>query len=199
MEKSDYLKLFLRKEVAAASAEFMYKAMSALQIEKKEETIRQFVSDIKEIRKVETIRFLQISLTYHKALMGKPFYGLLGFGPSLYLAPPVLERELDWGWMYNPYYDFCERISIESKKYVMQITKKDLETIFMLELDETKHIVRQLFEETAADLIQSKELCEFGVKTGLQIQLSDYMGPYEELCTFDNQSEQLGGLMNGIL
>lgn len=199
MEKNDSMNRFLSGEVAAASTEFIHNAMKALQNESKENTVDQFVSALKECLNDGRVCFLQITLIHHKVLLGKEFYHLQGFDSSFYLSPPIFESVLDWDWMYHPYYEFCRKIRDESKRYVMQFQKKDIDQICMLELDETKHIVRRLFSEAVSDLIRSKEFCAFGIKTGLQIQLSDYMGEYEELYTFDNESEKLGAMMNGVL
>ena len=100
--------------------------------------------------------------------------------------------------MYEPYYEFCEKIMVSSRKYVMQITKEDLARLCLLELEETKGIVRRMFQESLADILTGETFQKAASQREISIQLSDYMGEYEPLLVLNRQTNETGEWLNGI-
>lgn len=199
MEMNSAMRLFIRNEIASESAKWIYKAMTVLQAENKNKTINHLLDELEaEISDVR-VCYIQISLLRYRILQKRPFYQLQIFGPEFYLAPPLAEKELQWNWMYEPYYEFCEKITASSRKYVMQITDADLSRLCLLELEETKEIVRRMFQESLADLLTRETFQRAASQREISIQLSDYMGEYEPLLVLNHQTKETGEWLNGIL
>ncbi len=199
MEMNSAMRLFIRNEIASESAKWIYKAMTVLQAENKDQTIKRFLDELEEgLSDIRTC-YIQISLLRYQILQKRPFYQLQIFGPEFYLAPPLAEKELQWNWMYEPYYEFCEKITASSRKYVMQITDADLSRLCLLELEETKEIVRRMFQESLADLLTRETFQRAASQREISIQLSDYMGEYEPLLVLNHQTKETGEWLNGIL
>lgn len=199
MEMNSAMRLFIRNEIASESAKWIYKAMTVLQAENKNKTINHLLDELEaEILDVR-VCYIQISLLRYRILQKRPFYQLQIFGPEFYLAPPLAEKELQWNWMYEPYYEFCEKITASSRKYVMQITDADLSRLCLLELEETKEIVRRMFQESLADLLTRETFQRAASQREISIQLSDYMGEYEPLLVLNHQTNETGEWLNGIL
>ncbi|MCI8533654.1 MAG: hypothetical protein HFI17_16080 [Lachnospiraceae bacterium] len=199
MEMNSAMRLFIRNEIASESAKWIYKAMTVLQAENKNKTINHLLDELEaEISDVR-VCYIQISLLRYRILQKRPFYQLQIFGPEFYLAPPLAEKELQWNWMYEPYYEFCEKITASSRKYVMQITDADLSRLCLLELEETKEIVRRMFQESLADLLTRETFQRAASQREISIQLSDYMGEYEPLLVLNHQTNETGEWLNGIL
>lgn len=199
MEMNSAMRLFIRNEIASESAKWIYKAMTVLQAENKNKTINHLLDELEaEISDVR-VCYIQISLLRYQILQKRPFYQLQIFGPEFYLAPPLAEKELQWNWMYEPYYEFCEKITASSRKYVMQITDADLSRLCLLELEETKEIVRRMFQESLADLLTRETFQRAASQREISIQLSDYMGEYEPLLVLNHQTKETGEWLNGIL
>lgn len=199
MEMNSAMRLFIRNEIASESAKWIYKAMTVLQAENKNKTINHLLDELEaEILDVR-VCYIQISLLRYRILQKRPFYQLQIFGPEFYLAPPLAEKELQWNWMYEPYYEFCEKITASSRKYVMQITDADLSRLCLLELEETKEIVRRMFQESLADLLTRETFQRAASQREISIQLSDYMGEYEPLLVLNHQTKETGEWLNGIL
>ncbi|MFR1885493.1 MULTISPECIES: hypothetical protein [Lachnospiraceae] len=100
--------------------------------------------------------------------------------------------------MYEPYYEFCENITVSSQKYVMQITNEDLARLCLLELEETKGIVWRMFQESLADILTREAFRRAASQREISIQLSDYMGKYEPLLVLNRQTNETGEWLNGI-
>lgn len=199
MEMNSAMWLFIRNEIASESAKWIYQAMTVLQAENKDQTIKRFLDELEEgLSDIRTC-YIQISLLRYQILQKRPFYQLQIFGPEFYLAPPLAEKELQWNWMYEPYYEFCEKITASSRKYVMQITDADLSRLCLLELEETKEIVRRMFQESLADLLTRETFQRAASQREISIQLSDYMGEYEPLLVLNHQTKETGEWLNGIL
>ncbi len=199
MEMNSAMRLFIRNEIASESAKWIYQAMTVLQAENKDQTIKRFLDELEEgLSDIRTC-YIQISLLRYQILQKRPFYQLQIFGPEFYLAPPLAEKELQWNWMYEPYYEFCEKITASSRKYVMQITDADLSRLCLLELEETKEIVRRMFQESLADLLTRETFQRAASQREISIQLSDYMGEYEPLLVLNHQTNETGEWLNGIL
>ena len=199
MEMNSAMRLFIRNEIASESAKWIYKAMTVLQAENKNKMINHVLDELEaEISDVR-VCYIQISLLRYRILQKRPFYQLQIFGPEFYLAPPLAEKELQWNWMYEPYYEFCEKITASSRKYVMQITDADLSRLCLLELEETKEIVRRMFQESLADLLTRETFQRAASQREISIQLSDYMGEYEPLLVLNHQTNETGEWLNGIL
>ncbi len=199
MEMNSAMRLFIRNEIASESAKWIYKAMTVLQAENKNKTINHLLDELEaEILDVR-VCYIQISLLRYRILQKRPFYQLQIFGPEFYLAPPLAEKELQWNWMYEPYYEFCEKITASSRKYVMQITDADLSRLCLLELEETKEIVRRMFQESLVDLLTRETFQRAASQREISIQLSDYMGEYEPLLVLNHQTKETGEWLNGIL
>lgn len=199
MEMNSAMRLFIRNEIASESAKWIYKAMTVLQAENKNKTINHLLDELEaEISDVR-VCYIQISLLRYRILQKRPFYQLQIFGPEFYLAPPLAEKELQWNWMYEPYYEFCEKITASSRKYVMQITDADLSRLCLLELEETKEIVRRMFQESLVDLLTRETFQRAASQREISIQLSDYMGEYEPLLVLNHQTKETGEWLNGIL
>ena len=199
MEMNSAMRLFIRNEIASESAKWIYKAMTVLQAENKNKTINHLLDELEaEILDVR-VCYIQISLLRYRILQKRPFYQVQIFGPEFYLAPPLAEKELQWNWMYEPYYEFCEKITASSRKYVMQITDADLSRLCLLELEETKEIVRRMFQESLADLLTRETFQRAASQREISIQLSDYMGEYEPLLVLNHQTNETGEWLNGIL
>ncbi len=199
MEMNSAMRLFIRNEIASESAKWIYKAMTVLQAENKNKTINHLLDELEaEILDVR-VCYIQISLLRYRILQKRPFYQLQIFGPEFYLAPPLAEKELQWNWMYEPYYEFCEKITASSRKYVMQITDADLSRLCLLELEETKEIVRRMFQESLVDLLTRETFQRAASQREISIQLSDYMGEYEPLLVLNHQTNETGEWLNGIL
>ena len=199
MEMNSAMRLFIRNEIVSESAKWIYQAMTVLQAENKDQTIKRFLDELEEgLSDIRTC-YIQISLLRYQILQKRPFYQLQIFGPEFYLAPPLAEKELQWNWMYEPYYEFCEKITASSRKYVMQITDADLSRLCLLELEETKEIVRRMFQESLADLLTRETFQRAASQREISIQLSDYMGEYEPLLVLNHQTKETGEWLNGIL
>lgn len=110
-----------------------------------------------------------------------------------------MEIHLQWDWMYEPYYEFCEKITVSSRKYVMQITSEDLAQLCLLELEETKEIVRRMFQESLADILTRETFQRATSQRRVSIQLSNYMGKYEPLLVLESKTNETGEWLNGIL
>jgi hypothetical protein len=120
------------------------------------------------------------------------------FGPAFYLASPLSEKELKWDWLYEPYYAFCEEIKASSKKYVMQISAENLAKLCLLELEETKEIIRCLFRESLFHILTGEVFQQAVKQREISIHLSDYKGEYEPLLVLNNQTKETGEWLNGI-
>ena len=81
----------------------------------------------------------------------------------------------------------------------MQITDADLSRLCLLELEETKEIVRRMFQESLADLLTRETFQRAASQREISIQLSDYMGEYEPLLVLNHQTNETGEWLNGIL
>ena len=92
MEMNKAMKMFVENEVASASARWVYKAMSVLQTENKEKTIKSFLDELEEGISDERACYLQITLLRHRTLQKRPFYLIQTFGPEFYLASPLEEK-----------------------------------------------------------------------------------------------------------
>lgn len=189
---------FLQNEVASASARWQYQAMSVLQKENKRETIKRFVDELQEGISNEDTCYLQIALMRYRTLQKRPFYQLQAFGSGFYLMPPQMEKELTWEWLYGPYYTFCEEMTVASRRYVMQISQADLSQLFMLELEESKQVVRRVFQESLPEILRRGTVKEASSRRTISIQLSDYMGRYETLLVLDPQTRRIGDWLDGI-
>ena len=199
MEMNKAMKVFIKNEVAFASAKWIHQAMSVFQIEHKEKTIHYFLDELNKGIADERVHYIQIALLRYKTLQKKPFYQIQTFGSAFYLAVPLSEKELKWDWLYEPYYAFCEEIKASSKKYVMQISAENLAQLCLLELEETKEIVRRMFQESLVDLLTRETFQRAASHREISIQLSDYMGEYEPLLVLNHQTKETGEWLNGIL
>lgn len=198
MEMSNAIKRFVKNEVASASAKWIYQAMSVLQTDSKEKTVKNFLTELAEEISDEKVCYLQITLMKYRILQKRPFYRIQTFGPEFYLASPLSEKELRWDWMYKPYYEFCEEIAVSSRKYVMQISEEDLSRICLLEAEETKEIVRRIFQESLISILTGKIFQTISYQREVSIHLSDYMGEYEPLLVLNSQTKETGEWLNGI-
>ena len=198
MEMNKAMKMFVENEVALASAKWIHQAMSVLQIENKEKTMNHFLDELKEGIADERVNYVQIVLLRYKTLQTNPFYQMQNFGPAFYLASPLSEKELKWDWLYEPYYAFCEEIKVSSKKYVMQISAENLAKLCLLELEETKEIIRCLFRESLFHILTGEVFQQAVKQREISIHLSDYRGEYEPLLVLNNQTKETGEWLNGI-
>lgn len=198
MEMNDAMKIFVRNEVALASAKWIHQAMTVFQTENKEETIRCFLEELEEGISDERVCYLQITLLRHRTLQKRPFYQIQTFGSEFYLAPPLSEKELGWDWLYDPYYQFCEEVTASSQKYVMQISAQHLSQLCLAELEETKEIIRQVFQESMIRILTEPPFQSVIDKREVSIHLSDYMGDYETLLVLNEQSKKTGEWIDGI-
>lgn len=146
----------------------------------------------------ERVNYVQIALLRYKTLQKKSFYQMQTFGPAFYLASPLSEKELKWDWLYEPYYAFCEEIKASSKKYVMQISAENLAQLCLLELEETKEIIRHLFRESLFPILTGEVFQQAVKQREISIHLSDYRGEYEPLLVLNNQTKETGEWLNGI-
>lgn len=199
MEMNRAMNLFLKNEVASASAKWVYRAMSVLHTENKGKTIKEFLDELEEGIADEQVCYLQITLLRYRTLQKRPFYQIRTFGPEFYLAPPLTEKELEWNWLYEPYYQFCEEITDSSKKYVMQISSENLSQLCLLELEETKPIIQRLFQESLFGILTGPSFQKAASNREISFHLGDYMGEYENLLILDNQTKETGEWLNGIL
>ena len=158
-----------------------------------------FLDELEEGISDERACYLQITLLRHRTLQKRPFYQIQTFGPEFYLASPLEEKELGWDWLYGPYYEFCEEIAVSSRKYVMQISEEDLSRICLLEAEETKEIVRRIFQESLISILTGKIFQTISYQREVSIHLSDYMGEYEPLLVLNHQTNETGEWLNGIL
>ena len=198
MEMNKAMKMFVKNEVAFASAKWIHQAMSVFQIEHKEKTIHYFLDELNEGIADERVHYIQIALLRYKTLQKKPFYQIQTFGSAFYLASPLSEKELKWDWLYEPYYAFCEEIKVSSKKYVMQISAENLAKLCLLELEETKEIIRCLFRESLFHILTGEVFQQAVKQREISIHLSDYRGEYEPLLVLNNQTKETGEWLNGI-
>lgn len=198
MEMNKAMNMFVKNEVASASAKWIYQAMSVLQIENKAKTISHFLNELEEGILDERVCYLQITLLRYKTLQKKPFYQIQTFGPAFYLTSPLSEKELGWDWLYEPYYAFCEEITASSKKYVMQISAENLAQLCLLELEETKEIIRRIFRESLIHILTGEVFQRAAKQREIYIHLSNYMGKYEPLLVLNNQTKETGEWLNGI-
>ncbi len=198
MEMNKAMKVFIKNEVAFASAKWIHQAMSVLQIENKEKTMNHFLDELKDSIADERVNYVQIVLLRYKTLQKNPFYQMQTFGPAFYLASPLSEKELKWDWLYEPYYAFCEEIKVSSKKYVMQISAENLAKLCLLELEETKEIIRCLFRESLFHILTGEVFQQAVKQREISIHLSDYRGEYEPLLVLNSQTKETGEWLNGI-
>lgn len=198
MEMNKAMKMFVENEVALASAKWIHQAMSVFQIEHKEKTIHYFLDELNKGIADERVHYIQIALLRYKTLQKKPFYQIQTFGSAFYLAVPLSEKELKWDWLYEPYYAFCEEIKVSSKKYVMQISAENLAKLCLLELEETKEIIRCLFRESLFHILTGEVFQQAVKQREISIHLSDYRGEYEPLLVLNNQTKETGEWLNGI-
>ena len=198
MEMNKAMKVFIKNEVAFASAKWIHQAMSVFQIEHKEKTIHYFLDELNKGIADERVHYIQIALLRYKTLQKKPFYQIQTFGSAFYLAVPLSEKELKWDWLYEPYYAFCEEIKVSSKKYVMQISAENLAKLCLLELEETKEIIRCLFRESLFHILTGEVFQQAVKQREISIHLSDYRGEYEPLLVLNNQTKETGEWLNGI-
>lgn len=198
MEMNKAMKTFVKNDVASASAKWIYQAMSVLQVENREKTINHFLNELEEGIMDERVCYLHITLLRYRTLQNQPFYQMQTFGPAFYLTPPLSEKDLDWNWLYKPYYGFCQEITASSKKYVMQISAENLAQLCLLELEETKEIVRQIFRDSLIHILTGKVFQQASNQREISIHLSDYMGEYETLLVLNNQTKEIGEWLNGI-
>lgn len=198
MEMNKAMKMFVKNEVAFASAKWIHQAMSVFQIEHKEKTIHYFLDELNEGIADERVHYIQIALLRYKTLQKKPFYQIQTFGSAFYLASSLSEKELKWDWLYEPYYAFCEEIKTSSKKYVMQISAENLAKLCLLELEETKEIIRCLFRESLFHILTGEVFQQAVKQREISIHLSDYRGEYEPLLVLNNQTKETGEWLNGI-
>lgn len=198
MEMNKAMKMFVKNEVAFASAKWIHQAMSVFQIEHKEKTIHYFLDELNEGIADERVHYIQIALLRYKTLQKKPFYQIQTFGSAFYLASSLSEKELKWDWLYEPYYAFCEEIKTSSKKYVMQISAENLAKLCLLELEETKEIIRCLFRESLFHILTGEVFQQAVKQREISIHLSDYKGEYEPLLVLNSQTKETGEWLNGI-
>lgn len=198
MEMNKAMKCFMRNEVASASAKWIYRAMSVLQTENKEKTIKSFLDELEGGISDKRVCYLQISLLRHRTLQKRPFYQLQTFGHEFYLTPPLAEKELKWDWLYEPYYEFCEEVRAAGRKYVMQISAENLSRICLLELEETKELIRRIFQESRLGILRGQSFQRAASQKEIAIHLSDYMGEYEPLLVLNCQTKKTGEWLNGI-
>ena len=78
-------------------------------------------------------------------------------------------------------------------------TDADLSRLCLLELEETKEIVRRMFQESLVDLLTRETFQRAASQREISIQLSDYMGEYEPLLVLNHQTKETGEWLNGIL
>lgn len=198
MEMNKAMKMFVKNEVASASARWIYQAMSVLQAENKEKTIKDFLDELEEGISDERVCYLQITLLRYRTSQKRPFYQIRTFGPEFYLASPLDEKEVGWDWLYEPYYRFCEEITASSKKYVMQISNENLSQLCLLELEETKPIIRRMFQESLFGILTGQTFQREASKRDISFHLSDYMGEYESLLVLNDQTKETGEWLNGV-
>ena len=73
MEMNKAMKMFVKNEVAFASAKWIHQAMSVFQIEHKEKTIHYFLDELNEGIADERVHYIQIALLRYKTLQKKTF------------------------------------------------------------------------------------------------------------------------------
>ena len=92
MEMNRAMRLFIKNEVASESARWIHQAMSVLQTENKDNTVKSFLAELEEgIADVRT-NYIQIVLLRHRTLQKKPFYQLQIFGLNFILLRRWLKR-----------------------------------------------------------------------------------------------------------
>ena len=74
MEMSRTMRLFIKNEVASESAKWIYKAMTVLQAENKNKTVKHFLYELEE--EILDVRacYIQISLLRHRILQASNFW-----------------------------------------------------------------------------------------------------------------------------
>ena len=200
MKKEEALKQFLENEVKSISSKFVFEAMSHISKKQKKVTIERFCASLCQLlREAPELYFLQITLIRTKALIHKPFYRLEAYGADLYLSEPLLEMELELDWLYCAYERFSETLEDESRKYIFQIGKLELERIKLAELYNCQRIVKHLFLESLGSLLLSEEFVKLDVEKNIQFHLSQYRGPYEILMTKNKNLELMGGWLCELL
>ncbi len=70
--------------------------------------------------------------------------------------------------------------------------------LYLLELEETKEIVRRIFQESLISILTGGTFQSVAYKRKVSIHLSDYMGEYEPLLVLNNQTKETGEWLNGI-
>lgn len=200
MKKEEALKQFLEHEVKSISSKFVYEAMSNISKAQKKVTVEHFCASLCQVlREAPELYFLQITLIRTRALVHKPFYRLEAYGADLYLSEPLLETELELAWLYHAYERFSETLEEESRKYILQIGKPELERIKLAELCNCQRIVKHLFLESVGSLLQSEDFMKLDVEKNFQFHLSQYRGPYEILMTKSKNLESMGGWLCELL
>lgn len=204
MKKAEALERFLNKEAKEASGNFIRNTLKLLEkeavLERKEEYIQNF-RNVMELclKEQKEIRFLQISLARSRALSGRPFYLLEAFQEELYLSEPMVCLEMDLGWLYHGYRQFCEEIDHNARKYPLCFDAMILDRIKLAELANCRRFIRYLFEETAVAIINSDEYQRLSPAEGFQIHLGEYRGPFEIIYQSNIYVERLGRWWYGIL
>lgn len=200
MKKEEALETFLEEEASRASSKFVFESMTCFDKKHKKDTTAWFCSKLRQIlQEAPELYFLQITLLRSKALIGLPFYRLEAYGADLYLSEPLMTRDLEFDHLYQSYHRFSEELELESRKYILQIGKEELNQIKLAELYNCQKIMKHLFLETVAELIGSGEFQALNADRNIQFHLSEYRGEYEILLTKDRKMEQMGGWLCELL
>lgn len=202
MQKSDALKVFLRKEAEDASRQFMLRSLKHLEKVEIPERKREFVHIFQELLGrcrdgAKEVRFIQITLMRSRALCNRPFYVLEAFPEELYLAEPVVSVEMDLQWLYQDYREYCEEIDQQAKKYYC-LDKLILDSIKLTELIRCKRIIHYLLEETLGAIISTEEYKSLSPGEGFQIQIGEYRGPFDIVFQSNPKIERLGRWWYGV-
>lgn len=204
MKKGEALERFLNQEAREASENFVRNTLKYLEKETVPERKKEYIHNFQYmmdlcLKEQKEIRFFQIALVRSRALSGRPFYLLEAFQEDLYLSEPAAYLEMDLWWLYRGYWQFCEEIDHNARRYPLCFDAKILDRIKLAELANCRRFVRYLFEETITAIMNTEEYQKLSPKEGFQIHLGEYRGPYEIIFQTNPYVERLGRWWHGIL
>jgi len=204
MDNMSKLDKFLSKEVVYESNAF-WESMLDYVNNNKDIAIDSIVHSFQEVydtnkrqeNKKRQPQYVQYTLMRSRALQQKAFYYIELFDENYYFGGELNFKEIPFYWLYEAYFSFCNKVKEKSQYYVMQIGEIELERICMIELNTCHKLMKYLFEAALFELMETKQYQEMPVET--HFLLGDYRGEAETLFIKNDMTNQIWGLLNGIL
>lgn len=203
MDRADGIQHFLEKEVQKLTEcfrESLADYVNSHTADIMQELQSSFVQAYKKAEqqeKAERIAYIQFTQSRCDALLRQPFYRVELFDKSLYKDGLLCDSPLETEWMYRIFFQYCDALAGQAKKYISQIDAVCLERVQFTGLATCRRLMEYLLNRAIKDISQTEEYKKLRDRTAFYI--SSYRSDFSVVYVKDNRMDWWREMLNGIL